>query len=736
MNEPDNRAKLPLGLQAGRLPTLMQFWFDAVRLCERTLGPFADLAIRLALAQAFFVSGVLKVANWDNALLLAENEYPVTWLSPSAAAVLGAAIEVGGAILLAAGLGTRLAAGAMLVLTIVIQVEYRALDTHLFWAALFLWYLVRGAGPLSLDHLVARGLASSPLPFVPALQSLAARMTASGSPLLLLLLRLWLAAAIAFGPWADTSTLLAWVPLHSAAPLPQSAALLVGALLAIGLVTRLGAAALLLALFAQTMMAISGADAMYRAAVLGLVTLHGGGRWSLDALIHAALRRYFPQLDGKPAFSLEGLPRVVIVGAGFGGLACATALRAAPVRITLIDRHNYHLFQPLLYQVATASLSASDIAVPVRGLLREQFNAEVMYGEVTGVDTQRREVLVGARRFAYDYLVLATGATHGYFGRDDWAPLAPGLKRVEDATEVRRRLLTAFERAEATTDPLERRSLLNFLIVGGGPTGVELAGAIAELTRFGMDKDFRHFDPAQARVILVQAAPRLLPAFPEALSGEARRALEALGVEVLLGSRVEQIDGDGVTVNGQRIPTRTVLWAAGVVASPAARWLGAACDNSGRVKVESDLSVPAMPDVFAIGDTALSTGWAGQAVPGLAPAAKQGGLYVARSIRRRVQGKSAPPPFRYRHLGSLATIGRKAAVADFGRIRLRGAVAWWLWGLVHVGFLAGVRNRVSVMLDWGWAYLTFRSGTRLITGAPAAAPVSRDAAPPVIKAAA
>ncbi|HEU5284132.1 MAG TPA: NAD(P)/FAD-dependent oxidoreductase, partial [Burkholderiales bacterium] len=402
---------------------------------------------------------------------------------------------------------------------------------------------------------------------------------------------------------------------------------------------------------------------------------------------------------------------------GFGGLTCAAGLRSAPVRVTLIDRHNYHLFQPLLYQVATSSLSAGDIAAPVRGLFRDQFNTDVIYGEVTGVDGARREVIVGAKRVAYDYLVLATGASHSYFGKDEWAPFAPGLKRVEDAIQVRARLLGAFERAESSDDPLERRSLLNFLIVGGGPTGVELAGAIAELARFGMEHEFRHFDPAQARVILVQAAPRLLPTFPEALSEQAQRALERLGVEVLVGSRVEKIDAAGVTVNGQRIPARTVLWAAGVVASPAARWLGAQADNAGRIKVGPDLSLPGLPEVFAIGDTALSEAWNGQPVPGLAPAAKQGGLYVARVIRARIAGRPAPAPFRYRHLGSLATIGRKAAVADFGWIRLSGAPAWWLWGLVHLGFLVGLRNRVSVMLDWAWSYLTYRSGTRLITGA-------------------
>jgi NADH dehydrogenase/putative oxidoreductase len=290
---------------------------------------------------------------------------------------------------------------------------------------------------------------------------------------------------------------------------------------------------------------------------------------------------------------------------------------------------------------------------------------------------------------------------------------------VEDATEVRRRVLLAFERAEGTDDPEERTRLLTFLVVGGGPTGVELAGAIAELARKGLEKDFRHIEPASARVILVQSGARLLPAFAPHLSQHAQSGLEALGVEVRLHSRVEHIDADGVLVSGERIAARTVLWAAGVIASPAAQWLGVPADSAGRVRVEGDLSVPGLPDVFAIGDTALSNAWQGNPVPGLAPAAKQGGVYVADVIRSRLQGKPAPMPFVYRHLGSLATIGRKAAVADFGFVRLWGAVAWWLWGLVHLGFLVGMRNRVSVMLDWFWAYLTYRSGTRLITGSTA-----------------
>jgi NADH dehydrogenase/putative oxidoreductase len=452
-----------------------------------------------------------------------------------------------------------------------------------------------------------------------------------------------------------------------------------------------------------------------------LLAIYGAGRWSLDYVINSQLRHKYPQLDGKPAFSLAGLPRVVIVGAGFGGLACAAKLARAPVQVMLVDRHNYHLFQPLLYQVATAALGQGDIAAPTRGLFRDYFNVRVLLGNVVGIDADKNELVLEdyplkTQRVPYDYLVLATGASHSYFGRDDWAKYAPGLKRIEDATEVRRRLLLAFELAEATNDPVERESLLTFLIVGGGPTGVELAGAIAELARFGMEKEFRCFDPANARVLLVQSGTRLLPTFDETLSEITLKSLTKLGVEVHLNSKVEQIDAEGVMVSGKRIPSRTVLWAAGVIASPAADWLGAEKDKAGRVKVGADLSVSEHSNIFAIGDTALSTAWNGEPVPGLAPAAKQGGEYVAKVIIAKVMDRKLPAPFHYVHLGSLATIGRKAAVADFGFMKLSGATAWWLWGVIHLAFLVGLRNRFSVMVDWFWAYLTLRSGTRIITG--------------------
>jgi NADH dehydrogenase FAD-containing subunit len=407
---------------------------------------------------------------------------------------------------------------------------------------------------------------------------------------------------------------------------------------------------------------------------------------------------------------------VVIVGAGFGGMACAAGLRHVAARVTLIDRNNYHLFQPLLYQVATAGISPADIATPIRGVFRDHPRLRVLCGTVSAVDTASRCVTVDGRRLAYDLLVLATGASHGYFGHEDWSAYAPGLKSVEDATAIRSRILAAFEQAEATDDPAERAAFLTFLVCGAGPTGVELAGAIAELARHGMDKEFRAFDPAAARIVLVQAGPRVLPQFDPRLSAFARASLEALSVEVRVDSRVESIDARGVVVNGERIEAATVLWAAGVVASPAAAWLGRKADRAGHIAVGPDLSVPGLPDVFAIGDTALALAWKGEPVPGLAPAAKQSGAYVASVLRARLRGSPPPPPFRYRHQGSLATIGRKSAVADFGRVKLAGPLAWWLWGALHVFFLLRARNRVSVMLGWIWSYFTFDVGVRLITG--------------------
>jgi NADH:ubiquinone reductase (H+-translocating) len=411
-------------------------------------------------------------------------------------------------------------------------------------------------------------------------------------------------------------------------------------------------------------------------------------------------------------------PRVVIVGVGFGGLAAARSLRKAPVEVVLIDRRNYHLFQPLLYQVATAALSPADIAWPIRSIVAGQANARVELGRVTGVDTGRQEVIVDdERRVAYDHLILATGARHAYFGRDEWEEVAPGLKKIDDATLIRQRVLIAFERAEVAPDPEDARRLLSFVVVGGGPTGVEMAGAIAELARYALARDFSRINPKDARVVLVEAGPRLLASFAQTLSARAKEALEELGVEVRLGGRVTACDAQGVVVDGERIHAGTIVWGAGVIASPAGKWLDVPCDPAGRVKVGPDLEVPGYPNVFVIGDTVFALGPNGRPVPGIAPAAKQMGHHVGRLIAARVAGRPHPGPFRYRHMGSLATIGRKAAVADFGRVRLSGLPAWILWAVAHVYFLIGWRNRLVVSLNWFWSYLTFERGARLITGA-------------------
>ncbi len=409
-------------------------------------------------------------------------------------------------------------------------------------------------------------------------------------------------------------------------------------------------------------------------------------------------------------------PHIVVVGAGFGGLSAAHSLAGAAADITVIDRRNYHLFQPLLYQVATAGLSPAQIASPIRAILRKAANVRVMLGKVSGVDKRRRTVTVEEREIPYDYLVLATGARHSYFGRDEWEGAAPGLKKIDDATDIRRRILTAFENAEAAEGAEARRRFLTFVVIGGGATGVEMAGAIAELAEAALRHDFRRIDARGARIVLVEAGPRLLPAFPVLLSNAARASLEELGVEVRLGVPVTQCDIQGVAIGDKRLETATIVWGAGVMASAAAQWLDSEKDRIGRAVVGPDLSLPGHPEIFVIGDTALALDTAGQPLPGLAPVAKQQGAYVARLLRTRLAGKPAPKPFRYRSWGTMATIGRRAAVADLGWIKLDGTLAWLLWGLVHVSFLIGFRNRTVVILDWMWSYVTFQSGARLITG--------------------
>jgi NADH dehydrogenase len=403
-------------------------------------------------------------------------------------------------------------------------------------------------------------------------------------------------------------------------------------------------------------------------------------------------------------------PRIVILGCGFGGLWAAQALRKAKADVTVIDRTNYHLFTPLLYQVATAGLSAPDIAAPIRHILADQPNTTVLMGDVASIDAERCAVkLADGGEAPYDYLIVATGATHSYFGNDAWAPYAPGLKTLEDALEIRSRILLAFERAERESDPAKRAAWLTFVVVGAGATGVELAGTLAEIARQTLKGEFRRYDPRNARVVLVEGADRVLPPYPAELSEKARLQLERLGVTVWLGKRVTGVDEEGVAMGDERLESKTVLWAAGVASSPLGRSLGAPLDRAGRVQVEPDLSVPGHPEIFVAGDLAAI-----KDVPGIAPAAKQMGTHAAHNVLARIAGR-ATQPFRYRDYGQLATIGRKSAVADFGRVRLWGFPAWFVWLWAHIYFLINFRNRLVVMIDWAWSYWTFQRYSRIVT---------------------
>ncbi|MCO7460869.1 NAD(P)/FAD-dependent oxidoreductase [Stenotrophomonas maltophilia] len=415
--------------------------------------------------------------------------------------------------------------------------------------------------------------------------------------------------------------------------------------------------------------------------------------------------------------SRERVPHLVVVGGGFAGLWATRALARERIRITLVDRRNHHLFQPLLYQVATAGLSAPDIAAPLRHILGHQRNVEVRLGEVVTIDKQARQIrMADGSTLDYDTLLLATGATHAYFGNDQWADDAPGLKTLDDAIALRRKLLLAFERAEAEPDPAKKAAWLSFAVVGGGPTGVELAGTLAEIARHTLRNEFRHIDPASAKVRLVEAGPRVLSSFPEVLSLKARRQLEKLGVEVLTGTPVSDIDSQGFKLGDQFVPARTVVWAAGVAASPLARTLDVPLDRAGRVQVQPDLTLPGHPELFVAGDLAVLNQANGKPVPGVAPAAKQMGKYVAEVLRARLHDKPAPGPFKYADFGNLATIGRMAAIVHLGRLQLSGILAWWFWLAAHVFFLIGFRNRIVVLLNWAVAYWSYQRSARIIFG--------------------
>lgn len=706
----------PLG---ARLPAALRIairiWLLGIASARQALFPALDLLIRFVVAQALLRSAFVKLADWDVALTLATHEYPVPFMAPATAAVVGAGIELVGGALLMAGLMTRVAAFAIAALFAISQISYIALDTNLLTIAFMVWLVGQGAGPLSLDRLIRPGLLSLPLPTLTRLIGWGDALRRRHAASFLLGLRFWLAATLLIGAgWMDAGDAALWIPVDSFQWLPRLIAI------AAALAMTFGAGTAIIALLLWTTAGGMQVMGMHPGATgltylwLAFLALRGPGRWSIDAMITDWVDRHI-LFDRRVETASGEWPHVVVIGGGFGGLACVNKLKRLPVRITLIDRNNYHLFQPLLYQIATAALSPADIATPIRSLFREDGNVRVLLGDVDGIDRAGRRVHFGTEAVPFDYLVVATGASHSYFGNDKWRPFAPGLKRIGDAISVRSHVLRAFEAAEASTDRDIAARLMTFVVVGGGPTGVELAGSIAELARHGLHNEYRAIDPASARIILVQSAARLLPAFAPDLSGHAALALRALGVEVMLDARVTDIAADHVKIGDAMIMTSTVLWAAGVVASPAAKWLGVAADGAGRVIVEDDLSLADDPDIFVIGDTAASSAWNGRPVPGLAPAAKQAGSHVARVIRARLSGAAAIAPFAYRHQGSLATIGRKAAVADFGRIRLHGALAWWLWGVIHVGFLVGARNRAAVMVNWAWSYFTQQLGIRLIT---------------------
>lgn len=408
-------------------------------------------------------------------------------------------------------------------------------------------------------------------------------------------------------------------------------------------------------------------------------------------------------------------PHVVIIGAGFGGLQAARVLGKAPVRLTVLDRTNHHLFQPLLYQVATAALSPADISATTRFVLRKQKNTRVLLEEVTGIDIEEKRVLMGEQAIDYDYLIVATGAHENYFGHDEWKQYAPGLKNIEDAREIRRKILTAFEQAEAEHDPERIQELLTFIVIGGGPTGVEMAGAIAEMAHKTLAGEFQHINPAQAHIVLVEALPRILNAFPDRLANKALKELRRHGVDIKTNTPIAEVDADGVIFkNGERMNAATVIWTAGVQASPAGKWLNAEVDRAGRVKVQDDLSAPGHPEIFVIGDTAIIM-QNGKPLPGVAPVAMQEGRYVAQVITDRVEGREHGPSFHYVDKGNLATVGRAYAIVELGKIRFTGFIAWLLWLLVHIYYLIGFQNRIMVMMQWAWAYLTYRRRARIIT---------------------
>ncbi len=682
------------------------------------LGPLLLLAIRLWLAQIFLLAAAVQFAAPGQPA--PSNIYACfeLWLhAGSPAQMLAVWVAVLFALLLAGGMATRVSALLLAGVSLAAFLFDVGQEQNILWALLLLLVAVFGAGPISLDAVFGR--ITSRNTGLGTMKAAASRHSLWLGQGLLTGLRFWLVwvlLASALTPSGVGTTPVVLAPLsmvfgYYGEVIHLALAGLAMLFLAPGFLTR-PAAGLAAVILLITALNTGREETLYIAALLGFLARSGPGFLALDGLL---------KLDKWPSASIgknQKVPHIVVIGAGFGGLAAVNRLMRQKCRITLIDRRNHHLFQPLLYQVATAALSPGEIALPIRGLFRGQDNVQVLMGEVIGVDREAFEVKLGDRRIAYDHLIVASGARSCYFGKDSWEKYAPGLKQIEDATYMRSRLLAAFEHAEDAQNVDARQAWLNFVIIGGGPTGVEMAGALAELAHHGLNGEFRTIDPAKARIILLDRGARCLTAFPAACSARAITMLEALGVELRFGANITNIDDTGVTLeDGSRILARTVLWTAGVQASPAAKWLALAPGPGGRVPVTSRLSLEGDDRVFVIGDTAAMPLAGGGLVPGLAPAAKQAGVYAARVISANMRGKREPSPFRYKHQGSLATIGRSSAIADFGWIRLSGAPAWWLWGAVHVGFLTGMRNRIAVALQWFWAYITYHRSTRLITGA-------------------
>ncbi len=711
-------------------PPLVGWVKDINDFATRRLTSPIDFAIRIWLAQGFLRLGILKTTDPEPTVWLFTFVQPIPGIAPETAASVLTAIELIAPVLLLFGLSSRLAALALLLSAALLHKAYPAVPDHLYTMLLLAITVFRGPGQISLDNKFFPSLVSSALPLTRLARRLGTGLSDYVGPVYQAVLRIWLAILLGLIGYTALAgmdpTTLSLVKRYGVTLMEPStgflalatAMVLFAVLLALGVATRLNAIVLAAALGIIYGAGIDGEHFGLIILVLLFLACAGPGVLSLDHVLKRALYRACPGIDPESEW-LTDAPRVVIVGGGFAGIAAALGLRHARVQVTLVDRRNYHPFQPLLYQVATATLSPADIATPIRALTRDLPNCRVALGRVTDVNVEGRAVCVGERRIPYDYLVLATGARHSYFGKDEWEPFARGLKKIDDATEVRREILLAFETAETTEDTIERDRLMTFVIVGGGPTGVELAGAIAELARQGMADEFDVIDPADSRIILVQSAPRVLPAMPERLSIKAKTALERLGVEVRIGCRVEEIDDHGVVVQGERIDAGTVIWAAGVAASPAGRWVGAERDRAGRVAVNPDLSIPGHENIYAIGDTASCDNGAGAPLPGLAAVAKQQGQYVAKHLRARIEDRTVPRPFRYKDFGNMATIGREKAVADLRGVQLSGTFAWWLWCVVHVAFMADARNRLSVILDWTWSYLTFSRRIRLITGGPA-----------------